>query len=45
MIVEDEIDNGRIEPPYNKGDAETRGCVSHEGTSNFSSFVDKHKEI
>jgi hypothetical protein len=45
MIIEDEHDKCRVEPPYDKSDAKTRGCVSQEGTSNFSSFVDKHKEI
>ncbi|XP_008666357.1 uncharacterized protein [Zea mays] len=45
MIIEDERDKCRLEAPYDKGDAETRGWISHEGTSNFSSFVDKHKEI
>ena len=45
MIIEDERDKCRLEAPYDKGDAETRGWVSYEGTLNFSSFVDKHKEI
>jgi hypothetical protein len=45
MIIEDERDAGRLEPPYEKSDAETNGWVSHVGTSNLSAFIDKHKDI
>jgi hypothetical protein len=45
MIIEDDRDKGRVEPLYDNSDVETRVWVSREGTSNFLSFVDKHKEI
>jgi hypothetical protein len=45
MIIEDERDAGRLEPPYEKSDTETNDWVSHVGTSNLSAFIDKHKDI
>jgi hypothetical protein len=45
MIIEDERDASHLEPPYEKSDAETKGWVSHVGTSNLSAFIDKHKDI
>jgi hypothetical protein len=44
MIIEDEQDLGRIESPYESGVAEIRDFVSPM-TSDFVSFVKKHKEI
>jgi hypothetical protein len=45
MIIEDERELGRQKAPYDKGDDDTSGWVSHEGTSKFSFFLKKHKEI
>jgi hypothetical protein len=44
MIIEDGRDS-HLEAPYDKSDAETKNWVSRAGTSNFTSFVDKHKDI
>jgi hypothetical protein len=45
MIIEDECELGRQEAPYDKGDDDASGWVSHEGTSKFLFFLKKHKEI
>jgi hypothetical protein len=44
MIIEDERDS-HLEAPYDKSDAEIKNWVLRAGTSNFTSFVDKHKDI
>jgi hypothetical protein len=45
MIIEDERDANRVYESYDKRDAETEHVVSRTGTSNFTSFIDKHEEI
>eukprot|EP00267_Zea_mays_P044613 XP_020396818.1 uncharacterized protein LOC109940876 [Zea mays] len=45
MIIEDECELGRQEAPYDKGDDDASGWVSHKGTSKFLFFLKKHKEI